>query len=629
MGLSSRARATAIIVLLVMLSLPLIQQNVVVYAPLPHLTDIFATLGFDNVTELAIQTFPEGMYNITLYAKFGGDNTDNVDANELSFYRVNSSVFSVLYAPSEPAVHGYVTPPLSKTFAAGYTFGLSLLSWQGTRYFTQTALNPDGSQHAKVYLDLDDPSILLIAFDERSVCTNAGDGDFNDMVLSLQAQYYLDVISPYATSTGEGWYNNGTNAYASVSVSLVDHGNGTRRLFTHWGGDASGSNYSMSDAIHMSQNRTAVAFWDTQYYLSVRTEPTGIVTIPGEGWYDQGTSRTVTAPDVSGHAFVYWDIDGVLQGNGTNPVTVTMNGPHTVTAHYVNVYILTIEAGPGGSTSPPIGKHAANAGSTIQVTATPNATYAFDHWELDGANVGSSNPYSVLMDGNHTLKALFRALPPPLVVTIVPMSSTILLGQSVNFTSTVSGGTSPYTYQWYLNGDPVSGATSNRWTFTSSAVGVFNVYLKVTDVNGTIAQSGTAQVTVTTPLTVSISPLLSSIFLGQNVTFHSTVAGGTPPYAYQWYLDGSAVPLATSGSWVFKPQRARIYYVHLRVTDALGQVAQSVTARVEVHSIPVGGYSVSFEKQANANPLGLSFALTILLGAFFVAVKRKTARKAT
>jgi hypothetical protein len=518
-----------------------------VYASGPSLTDIFNSLGFNNVIELTVETFPSGTYNITLYAKFGGDNPDLTDLNELSFYQTNSSNFNVLFTPSEPSIFGYVTPPLTKTFSAGYTFGLSLLSWRCTRYFTETALNPDGNQHAKVYKNLDDPSMLLVGFDERSICTQEGDGDFNDMVFSLQlqrARYYLDVVSAYDTPAGQGWYYDGTNAFASLANGVFDHGNGTRRVFTQWSNDASGANYAKSDPISMNQNRTAVAVWNTQHFLTVKTSPTGIATIPGEGWYDQGTSKTLTAPAVAGYAFVHWDVDGTSQGNGTNPITVTANGPHTVTAHYLKTYTLKIEAGPGGSTNPPVGTYTVNADSTVQVTASPSANYAFDHWELDGTNAGSSTPYSVLIDGDHTLKALFKALPSPLTVTINPTSATIYLGESVDFNSAASGGTPPYTYQWYLNNNPVSGATSSSWTF--------------------------------------------------------------------------------------KPLTAGIHYVYLRVTDGGNNMAQSETARIEVlQLLPVGGYTVSFEKHANAKPLPLSFALTILLATFFVAVKRKTTRKRT
>jgi len=635
MRLSSRARAAAIAVaLLVTLSLPLFQHDVSVYASQPSLTDVFNSLGFNNVTELTVETFPAGRYNITLYAKFGGDNPDLIDSNELSFYEVNSSNFNVLFTPSEPTVFGYVIPPLTRTFSAGYQFGLSLLSWNNTRYFTEHVLNPeyplnpDRDQHAKVYLNLNDLSMLLIGFDERSYCTKMGDQDFNDMVFSLQQQYYLDVVSAYDTPTGQGWYNKGTNAYASLANSSVDNGNGTRGFFLRWSNDATGNDYTKSDPIHMDQNRTAVAIWNTQHYLTVKTSPTGIVTIPGEDWYDQGTNKTLTAPAVLGYAFEYWDVDGISQGTGTNPITVTSDGPHTATAHYLYIYTLTIEAGPGGSTNPAVGTYPANAGSNVQVTASPNASYAFDHWLLDGTSVGSSNPYSVLMDGNHTLKALFKPLPPP-TVTINPMSDTIFVGQSVDFTSSVSGQTPPYTYQWYLNNNPVPGATISSWTFTPSAAGGYGVYLKVTDVNGNTAQSGTAQVTVKLPLSVSISPLESSILPGQTVEFTSTVTGGTPPYSYQWNLNGVLVAGATSANWTFHSMTSGIFYVYLRVTDAQSNTAQSGISRVEVRSVPVGGYTVSFEKPANGKSLTLSLALTIMLATFFVAVKRRTTRKRT
>jgi hypothetical protein len=73
------------------------------------------------------------------------------------------------------------------------------------------------------------------------------------------------------------------------------------------------------------------------------------------------------------------------------------------------------------------------------------------------------------------------------------MSSSIPLGQSMTFTSMVTGGTSPYSYQWYLNGAPVLGATSTTWTFTPSASGVYFVYLRVIDANSNTATSGTAE----------------------------------------------------------------------------------------------------------------------------------------
>jgi parallel beta-helix repeat protein len=88
--------------------------------------------------------------------------------------------------------------------------------------------------------------------------------------------------------------------------------------------------------------------------------------------------------------------------------------------------------------------------------------------------------------------------PPPLSVSTSPLSASILVGQSVTFTSTVSGGYSPYSYQWYLNGNPVSGAPSNTWTFTPATSGIYYVYLKVTDAKANTAQSDTARIAVAT-----------------------------------------------------------------------------------------------------------------------------------
>ena len=162
-------------------------------------------------------------------------------------------------------------------------------------------------------------------------------------------------------------------------------------------------------------------------------------------------------------------------------------------------YSLTITTTAGGTTNPAPGTYSYTANAQVQVTAFLNTTaYLLDHWELDTVNVGSANPYTVLMDKDHTLKAFFAPIPPPLSASISPLSASILVGQSVTFTSTVSGGYTPYSYQWYLNGNPVSGATSSTWTFTPTTSGIYYVHLKATDANANTAQSDAARITVAT-----------------------------------------------------------------------------------------------------------------------------------
>ena len=79
---------------------------------------------------------------------------------------------------------------------------------------------------------------------------------------------------------------------------------------------------------------TITATYKTQHYLTVRTDPTGIATIPGEGWYDASFGVSLTAPSVSGYVFQYWDVDGVSQGVDVKTIILPMDAPHTATAHY-------------------------------------------------------------------------------------------------------------------------------------------------------------------------------------------------------------------------------------------------------------------------------------------------------
>ena len=376
----------------------------------PSLTETLNTLGFTNVTNSTIQTFPPGRYNLTLYAEFSAYFLYNV--SELSIYEVGTRNFKTILEGSQGSF-GYVSPPVNTTFQADYQFGLSFSRNESYFYpfrdFTESALNPGGIQDALVFNNLNVPGMYLIFFHdpEDSIL------GYNDMVFSIRLENYLQVVSPYDTPGGGGWYYNGTTTFASLTDGNFSFNNGTRRFFVQWSGDASGTNYQQSNPILMNQNKTAVAQWMTQYYLTVGIVPSGLATIPGQDWYDENQKVTLTAPAVSGYNFTYWDVDGVAQTTGLNPLTVNMNGPRTATAHYAKVFSLTIITTSGGSTSPPAGAYAFNANSTVQVTAVADTYHVFDHWELDGAKVGSTKPYTVVMNADHTLKATFVAPPNP------------------------------------------------------------------------------------------------------------------------------------------------------------------------------------------------------------------------
>ena len=322
-----------------------------------------------------------------------------------------------------------------------------------------------------------------------------------NVVGNYKTQYFLTVSSPYGSPTPtSGWFDNGANIVASVTTPWTGPTD-TRYACIGWTGTGSvpPSGGGPPATFTITQASSITWNWKTQYYLAVKTNPPGIATIPGEDWYDASATATLTAPPVTNYQFSYWDVDGTSRGNGVNPITVTMNAPHTATAHYtpqVQSYTLTIVTTTGGTTNPVPGSYTYIVNSNVQVSALPNLGYTFGHWELDSINVGSTNPYTVIMNMNHTLTAIFTAIPPP-QISINPLDKAIPLGQSVGFTSTITGGTAPYSYQWYLGNNPVPGATSGTWTFNPTSDGTYYVYLKVTDANNNTVQSATAKVTVT------------------------------------------------------------------------------------------------------------------------------------
>jgi len=148
------------------------------------------------------------------------------------------------------------------------------------------------------------------------------------------AQYKLTVESTYGSSSGTGWYDEATYAFASISPTTVTSGEGTRYVFTGWSGDASGTS-ATSDRIHMDRPKTAIANWKTQYYLKISTEPSNLplpTASPSGPWYDSDTTVTLTAQTVSGYEFEGWLVDGSQQNN--NPIFLTMDKQHSVTAKY-------------------------------------------------------------------------------------------------------------------------------------------------------------------------------------------------------------------------------------------------------------------------------------------------------
>jgi len=232
-------------------------------------------------------------------------------------------------------------------------------------------------------------------------------------------QYYLDVVtdpSHLPPIPGAEWYDNCTwvRLTAPQYVPSEAGEDGVRYVFSYWDVDGASQGIGVNPIdIHMNEPHIATAHYTTQYYLTVQTDPLGLVTIPGEGWYDKCTYVDLEAPGyvyVSGdtrYRFDHWDVDTVTAPG--NPIDVHMDAPHTATAHYVKQYYLTVRTDPLGLVTIP-GEGWYDECTHVTLTApplvpiSPGVRYRFDHWDVDTVTA-PGNPIDVHMDAPHTATA--------------------------------------------------------------------------------------------------------------------------------------------------------------------------------------------------------------------------------
>ncbi|HPO17406.1 MAG TPA: hypothetical protein PLI09_28495 [Candidatus Hydrogenedentes bacterium] len=179
-------------------------------------------------------------------------------------------------------------------------------------------------------------------------------------------------------------------------------------VFSHWTGDLSGSENPTT--IQMTSDKTVIGVFveeSTTYSLTTQVTGSGTIEVSAPGPYSPGAVVTVTAQPASGWTFSEWL--GGLSGN-TNPADITMDSDKSITAVFVETfYTLTLSTAGGGTTTPESGVHSYAEGTSVDISATAQDGWRFDHWEGDLS--GSTNPTSIVMDGNKSVTAVFISIP--------------------------------------------------------------------------------------------------------------------------------------------------------------------------------------------------------------------------
>ena len=311
-------------------------------------------------------------------------------------------------------------------------------------------------------------------------------------------------------------------------------------------------------------------------YLSLLLPPT-ITSQPSalSKCLSESATFSITASGSNPLNYQWYNTNGLISGATNNTFTINSVGLNDQSSYYCvvtnncgfytsNGASLTLKTAPDISTLSPTNSICETTNITYAVTTTgsPIITY---QWFKNGSAVSGATSSSYTISnantshaGNYYCKATNSCGSDSTNITSLTIntkpdipsqsaSTTVCSGQSVTLSITTSG-TQPITYQWYKASSPISGATNNSYTISStSSSDSTSYYCIATNTCGT-KTSTTAFLTVNQPPKITSQSGSTSVCKGSSANF-SVTASGTSPLSYQWYFNNNKISGATTANY--------------------------------------------------------------------------------
>ncbi len=411
---------------------------------------------------------------------------------------------------------------------------------------------------------------------------------------------YTDYFTTaYSTTSWTGYSMSGT----SYEVTSYGSSGGSTQTWeiSMGSGSESGSLDIYAPSVSISSSASTT---DAGVSISLSSSVSGTTGSLSYSWSSSGgsfSSTTASSPSWSASSAGSYTIslkvtDGAGYTQGSNTITITVDSDPSVSL----------------SSS----KNPSDAGQSVTFTASASGgsgsytNYNFylngnsvqsgssNQWTEDFTSSGSNSVYVAVTDSNggsgqsSTLSQTVNSDPS---VSISSSQNPTDSGITVEFTSSVSGGTPGYSYSWSVNGNTFSTRDINV-SFSSS--GSYSVQLTVTDAAG-YSVSKTIAETVNSNPTVSASSNVSSADVGYPVEFSSTPSGGTGSYSYSWTLNGKQISTSQDFSHSFSSSGS--YTMTVTITDSVG-VQSTASVTVDINPNP----SVTVSSSQNPTDVGNS-----------------------
>lgn len=194
------------------------------------------------------------------------------------------------------------------------------------------------------------------------------------------------------------------------------------------------------------------------------------------------------------------------------------------------------------------------------------ANYLAGHIPAGGPGPYAHDSGTVIVDGTYygqaqafvTTSGSAEVAPGYLIVP-----SSIIAGDPYPFRAVTDVDTNAYDFAWSVDGTNVGNNDADFATAFATA-GTHQVTAYATNTGGGVQ-------TLSAMFTVALNAIITgnvSAKSGGSVTYGAVISGGTAPYSYRWYRDGSQVSTASTYRYTFGTQCTA--QLQLDVTDAAG-----------------------------------------------------------
>lgn len=215
--------------------------------------------------------------------------------------------------------------------------------------------------------------------------------------------FFVNVVTSYGVALGSGWYEPGSVISISISKTIIDQGNGTRRILDGWFEDASLISDKQSFSMVVDRPRTIIAGWKKEYEVKVYSE-WGSIT--GSGWYEPGTVLRITMDKTivdhgngTRRVFDGWFEAGSLIGKDQS-LSIIVDRPRMMIAKWNKEYEVKVLDETGNARGS--GWYRAGTIVTISTSETLEkdflSHYVFEGWKVDEKLVSISPTYSFILN---------------------------------------------------------------------------------------------------------------------------------------------------------------------------------------------------------------------------------------